>query len=226
MTISTRFFEMLRMLGRLWQRWQRRRDATAVQRRAIPDDLWKRTLVHYPFLRRRDALRGHQPAVAAALLDRVLPHLVDVVEEGVAIARHDVEHRGVELLPATNTGAGPVRTELNQVALEGGDVAFAFKPPVLLTGRVLDMVANQPEVVKERIGNLFHEFLLALGSVILVTVLLLPLRIAVISALNLANELIKMRRQGTALDGDVGARLRTLRERVEAALARGQQLEL
>lgn len=51
-------------------------------------------------------------------------------------------------------------------------------------------------------------------------------RIAVISALNLANELIKLRRQGTALDGDVGARLRTLRERVEAALERGQQLEL
>ncbi|NJD32543.1 MAG: cell division protein ZapA [Gammaproteobacteria bacterium] len=51
-------------------------------------------------------------------------------------------------------------------------------------------------------------------------------RIAVISALNLANELIRLRRQGTALDGDVGARLRTLRERVEAALERGQQLEL
>ncbi|HQR23696.1 MAG: cell division protein ZapA [Steroidobacteraceae bacterium] len=51
-------------------------------------------------------------------------------------------------------------------------------------------------------------------------------RIAVISALNLANELIKLRRQGTTVEGDVGARLRTLRERVEAALERGQQLEL
>ena len=51
-------------------------------------------------------------------------------------------------------------------------------------------------------------------------------RIAVISALNLANELIKLRRQGSALDGDVGSRLRTLRERVEAALERGQQMEL
>jgi cell division protein ZapA len=51
-------------------------------------------------------------------------------------------------------------------------------------------------------------------------------RIAVISALNLANELIKLKRQGTALDGDVGARLKMLRERVEAALERGQQLEL
>jgi cell division protein ZapA len=51
-------------------------------------------------------------------------------------------------------------------------------------------------------------------------------RIAVISALNLANELIKLRKHGTALDGDVGARLQKLRERVEAALERGQQMEL
>ena len=51
-------------------------------------------------------------------------------------------------------------------------------------------------------------------------------RIAVISALNLANELIKLRRQGSSLDVDVGARLKSLRERVEAALERGQQMEL
>jgi cell division protein ZapA len=51
-------------------------------------------------------------------------------------------------------------------------------------------------------------------------------RIAVISALNLANELIKLRRQGSTVEGDVGTRLRVLRERVESALARGQQLEL
>lgn len=43
------------MLGTLWRRWQRGREAAAVQRRAIPDDLWKRTLVRYPFLQRRDA---------------------------------------------------------------------------------------------------------------------------------------------------------------------------
>jgi cell division protein ZapA len=51
-------------------------------------------------------------------------------------------------------------------------------------------------------------------------------RIAVISALNLANELIKLRRHGTSLDGDIGARMQRLRERVEAALERGQQMEL
>ena len=51
-------------------------------------------------------------------------------------------------------------------------------------------------------------------------------RIAVISALNIANELIKLKQQGTTLDSDVAPRLRLLRERVESALASGQQLEL
>lgn len=51
-------------------------------------------------------------------------------------------------------------------------------------------------------------------------------RIAVISALNIANELIKLRSNGSAVDSDVGAKLRTLRERVESALEKGQQLEL
>jgi len=47
----------------------------------------------------------------------------------------------------------------------------------------LDLVANQPEVVKERITNLSHEFLLAIVSVVLVTIVLLPLRVALIAAL-------------------------------------------
>ncbi len=51
-------------------------------------------------------------------------------------------------------------------------------------------------------------------------------RIAVISALNLANELIKLRRNGSTADTDIGSRLRSLRERVESALEKGQQLEL
>jgi cell division protein ZapA len=51
-------------------------------------------------------------------------------------------------------------------------------------------------------------------------------RIAVISALNLANELIKLRRNGSVVDSDVGSKIRTLRERVESALEKGQQLEL
>ena len=51
-------------------------------------------------------------------------------------------------------------------------------------------------------------------------------RIAVISALNLANELIKLRRNGSVVDSDLGSKIRTLRERGESALEKGQQLEL
>jgi cell division protein ZapA len=51
-------------------------------------------------------------------------------------------------------------------------------------------------------------------------------RIAVISALNLANELIKLRRNGSSVDAELGAKLQRLRERVESALEKGQQLEL
>ncbi len=42
------------MIRHWLQRLQARREAAIVQRRAIPDDLWKRTLVRYPFLQRRD----------------------------------------------------------------------------------------------------------------------------------------------------------------------------
>ena len=50
--------------------------------------------------------------------------------------------------------------------------------------------------------------------------------IAVIAALNMANELIRFRNRDTNLDSEVGGRLRILRERVESALEKGQQLEL
>src|SRR5688572_23579007 len=44
-------------------------------------------------LRGNDAPRGRRPAVAAAARDRVLPHLVDVEQEVLAVARRDVEDR-------------------------------------------------------------------------------------------------------------------------------------
>ncbi len=43
------------MLARWLAALRARRERGAVARRPIPDDLWKRTLVRYPFLRRRDA---------------------------------------------------------------------------------------------------------------------------------------------------------------------------
>ena len=43
------------MIARWWHAMRRRREDAAAARRPIPDDLWRRTLVRYPFLRRRDA---------------------------------------------------------------------------------------------------------------------------------------------------------------------------
>jgi cell division protein ZapA len=50
-------------------------------------------------------------------------------------------------------------------------------------------------------------------------------RIAVMAALNLAHELLKIRGREAA-GSDVSQRIRQLRERVEGALTRGQQPEL
>jgi cell division protein ZapA len=50
-------------------------------------------------------------------------------------------------------------------------------------------------------------------------------RIAVMAALNLAHELLKIRGRD-AVDSDVSQKIRQLRERVEGALSRGTQLEL
>jgi cell division protein ZapA len=51
-------------------------------------------------------------------------------------------------------------------------------------------------------------------------------RIAVMAALNLAHEFLKGRERESKLDSGVGHRVRALRERVEGALGKGQQLEL
>ena len=47
----------------------------------------------------------------------------------------------------------------------------------------VDIIADQPTMVRERIAQLGHEFLLAIGAVILVTIILLPIRVALIAAL-------------------------------------------
>src|SRR5688572_6378737 len=51
-------------------------------------------------------------------------------------------------------------------------------------------------------------------------------RIAVMAALNMANELLRLRRQETELQGNVAGRVKNMRERVEGALQRTRQLDL
>ena len=51
-------------------------------------------------------------------------------------------------------------------------------------------------------------------------------RIAVMAALNLANEMLRLRDKDQSADTTVGLRLKSMRERVESALEQGKQLEL
>lgn len=51
-------------------------------------------------------------------------------------------------------------------------------------------------------------------------------RIAVMAALNLANDLLKARDQGEVLESAAKERLQAMRERVETALQNGQRIKL
>jgi cell division protein ZapA len=51
-------------------------------------------------------------------------------------------------------------------------------------------------------------------------------RIAVMAALNLAHEVLQLRTRSSGSELDTGHRIKLLRERVESALEKGQQLEL
>lgn len=51
-------------------------------------------------------------------------------------------------------------------------------------------------------------------------------RIAVMAALNMANELLRSRNVGEALEGNAKLRLQAMRERIEGALQAGRQLDL
>ncbi|MEZ5565548.1 MAG: cell division protein ZapA [Gammaproteobacteria bacterium] len=51
-------------------------------------------------------------------------------------------------------------------------------------------------------------------------------RIAVMAALNMANELLRSRSRGEVMEGAAKLRLQAMRERVEGALQGGRQLDL
>jgi multidrug efflux pump subunit AcrB/outer membrane protein TolC len=63
------------------------------------------------------------------------------------------------------------------------DQVFARLKSILPPDIQLDLVANQPQVVKERMSSLSHEFMLAIIAVVLVAMILLPIRVAMVAAL-------------------------------------------
>ena len=133
---------------------QARRARAAVARRSIPDDLWKRTLVRYPFLRRRSAddaqelrrltslfldrkefsatggLRLSDAVVVAVAAQAVLPVLQ------LGLARYDgfvgiVLHPGQVVARRAVTGEDGLVHEYDEVlageAMEGGPVMLSWQ---------------------------------------------------------------------------------------------------
>jgi multidrug efflux pump subunit AcrB/outer membrane protein TolC len=74
--------------------------------------------------------------------------------------------------------------EGNNIVFFGRDLNKALDElrTQLPPGVTLDLVADQPKVVSERVLDFFREFGIAILSVILVTMLLLPMRVALVSA--------------------------------------------
>jgi multidrug efflux pump subunit AcrB/outer membrane protein TolC len=75
--------------------------------------------------------------------------------------------------------------EGNNIVDFGNTVRATLKnvQSTLPPGVKLDLVADQPKVVSDRIGDFFREFGIAIVAVILVTMLLLPMRVALVSAI-------------------------------------------
>jgi len=66
----------------------------------------------------------------------------------------------------------------NQLRATLAEIQTALPPDVKL-----ELVADQPRVVSERIGDFFREFGIAIVAVVIVTMLLLPMRVALVSAI-------------------------------------------
>ena len=65
------------MIGSWWRGVKSWREGSALERRAIPDDLWKRCLVRYPFLGRKDAADAAElRRLTSLFLDRKEFHCV------------------------------------------------------------------------------------------------------------------------------------------------------
>lgn len=126
-------------------------------------------------------------------IDQVRNLMVDVSPTGQPVYIRDfanVERRYQDPNFLTRYDGEPsvmisVEMQRGRNIVELGDqisAAMTRLRPLLPPDLKLDLVADQPSVVGERMKGMGHEFLLAIISVILVTIILLPLRVAVIAA--------------------------------------------
>ena len=150
------------VIGRWWQDLRRQRERAAVARRPIPDDLWKRTLVRYPFLRRRDGtdatelrrltslfldrkefaaaggLKLTDAMVVAIAAQAVLPVL------RLGLVRYDgfvgiVVHEYDEVLAGEAMAGGPLMLSWQDVRAAGRSAAQGYNVVIHEFAHVLDM---------------------------------------------------------------------------------------
>jgi multidrug efflux pump subunit AcrB/outer membrane protein TolC len=126
-------------------------------------------------------------------LDQVQNLLIDVSHTGQPVYLRDfanVERRYQDPTFLTRFNGEPsvmlsVEMQRGKNIVELGEqisAAMERLRGVLPPDLKIDVVADQPEVVKQRMEGMAHEIVLAIVSVILVTIILLPLRVAVIAA--------------------------------------------
>ena len=126
-------------------------------------------------------------------LDQVRNQLVDVSRTGQPVYIRDfaqVERRYEDPTFLARYNGEPsvmisVEMQRGKNIVELGEqigAAMTRLRTVLPPDLKIDVVADQPTVVEERMKGMGHEFVLAIVSVILVTIILLPLRVAVIAA--------------------------------------------
>jgi multidrug efflux pump subunit AcrB/outer membrane protein TolC len=126
--------------------------------------------------------------------DQIRQIMVDVSPTGQPVYVSDLAH--VERLykdPSEYARIGGEQTILLAVEMHEGNNIVDFGHTLHATLNQiqatlppdvkLDMVADQPRVVSERINDFFREFGIAIVAVILVTMLLLPMRVALVSAI-------------------------------------------
>jgi len=126
--------------------------------------------------------------------DQIRQVMVDVSPTGLPVYIGDLANvERVYKDPTTYARIGGEQTILLAVEMHEGNNIVDFGNTLRTTLKniqttlppdvKLDLVADQPRVVSERIWDFFEEFGIAILAVILVTMLLLPLRVALVSAI-------------------------------------------
>jgi multidrug efflux pump subunit AcrB/outer membrane protein TolC len=166
----------------------------AVTPEQITKALQGRNMVHYAGAVPTD--RGKPPIQATGAFqaeDQIRHVMIHVTPAGQPVYIGDVaEVQRVYRDPSQYARSRGERAVLLSVEMQEGNNIVDFGKelhaaieelrPLLPPDLKIDMVADQPSVVAQRVKDFIREFGIAIASVILVTIVLLPFRVALVSA--------------------------------------------